>query len=121
MNVEGIDGNWNNALQYGALGTALSNGIRMYVERDTTIIREYTEFVKIKRNHDWSLFAGVDNPIIGGAGADALIVRWTFGKGCSDIVLDGSKLERFVVEIQDDLTDLDDQICFVQGCRKLIV
>ena len=30
MNVHGIDGNWNNASQYGALGTALAVGIKIY-------------------------------------------------------------------------------------------
>ena len=118
MNIEAIDGNFNNALQYGALGSALTNGIRIYVERDETIIREYTEFVKIKRTNDWSLLAGVDSTTIGAAVADPLMVRWTFARGCSDIVLDGSKLERLVVLIQDDLTGLDDQICFLQGCRE---
>jgi len=120
MNIHAIDGNWNNALQYGALGGALTNGIRIYVERDETIIREYTEFVKIKRTHDWALLAGVDSVNIGGAVADPLLVRWTFGLGCSDIELDGSKLERLVLLIQDDLTGLDDQIALVQGCRKVL-
>lgn len=120
MNVHAIDSNWNNATLYGAIVGALANGFRIYVERDTTIIKEYTEFVKIKRTHDWSFLAGVDNVTSGAAGADAFVVRWTFGLGCSDLELDGSKLERLVIEVRDDLTTLADQIAIVQGCRKVI-
>jgi hypothetical protein len=120
MNVHGIDGNWSNATQYGALGGALANGIRIYVENDGGIIKEYTNDIKIKRTHDWSLLAGVDSINVGGAGADPLLVRWTFDRGCSDIVLDGANGERLVVEIADDLTGLDDHLCMVQGCKGKI-
>jgi hypothetical protein len=115
MNVQAIDGNFNNAAQYGALGAALTNGIRIYVENDGGIIKEYTSDFKIKRNHDWSFLAGIDSPVVGGAGEDALLVRWTFERSFSNITLDGSKNERLVVEIQDNLTGLTDQTCVVQG------
>lgn len=120
MNVHAIDANWNNALQYGALGAALTNGIRVYKEDDSGIIKEYTGNFKIKRTHDWSLLSGVDSVNISSSGRDPLLVRWTFGKGCSNIELDGSNNERLVVEIQDNLTGLDEQICVVQGCRKVL-
>ena len=116
LNLEAIDGNWNNALFYGA-SSALANGIRIYIEDDSGIVKEYTSNFKIKRARDWSLLAGTDAVTVGTAGADPLTVRWTFARGCSDIVLDGSKNERLVMEIQDDLQGLDDQIAVVQGCR----
>ena len=119
MNLHAIDSNWNNATFYGAIG-ALPNGIRCYVEDDSGIIYEYTSNFKIKRSRDWALLAGADAVSIGAAGADPLIVRWTFASGYSNITLDGSKNERFVVEVPDDLTGLDDQIAVVQGGRRKI-
>jgi hypothetical protein len=118
MNVEAIDGNFNNAALYGTV--TLTIGMRIYVENDGGIIKEYTDGFTIKRNHDWALLSGVDAPAIGGAGSDALLVRWTFKNGCTNITLDGSNNERLVVEVADDMTGLDDQLIQVQGCRKAI-
>lgn len=118
MNVEVIDSNFNDALKYG--GLTLSSGMRVYVENDSGIIKEYTTGFTIKRNFDWALFAGVDVPILSAPVTDALIIRWSFAKGCSDIILDGSNTERLVVEVQDLMTGLDDQLIMVQGCRKIL-
>ena len=121
MNVHAIDGNWNNALQYGALGGALTVGIKIYTEvNGGALIKDYTNDITIKRTHDWALLAGVDSINIGGAVADPLIVRWTFARGACDIVLDGSKNERLVIEIGDDLEGLDDQLAMVQGFKETL-
>lgn len=121
MNVEAIDGNFNNAAQYGALGVPLPNGIKIYVEvNGGALIKDYTKDITVKRNHDWALLAGVDSTVIGGAGNDALLARWTFALGGGDIILDGSKNERLVIEIPDDLSGLTDQLAFVQGFRRII-
>jgi hypothetical protein len=119
LNIHAIDANWNNATFYGATG-ALLNGIRAYIEDDSGIIKEYTSNFKIKRSRDWALLAGTDAVSVGSAGADPLSVRWTFARGCSDITLNGANSERFVMEIPDDLTGLDDQIAVIQGCRRVI-
>ena len=119
FNLHAVDANWNNALFYGAIGT-LPNGIRIYVEDDGGIIKEYTGNFKIQRSRDWALLAGADAITIGAAGADPLIVRWTFDKGSSEIPLDGSNNERFVMEIPDDLTGLDYQVAVIQGYRKAL-
>lgn len=121
MNIHAIDGNWNNALQYGALGSALTVGIKIYVEvNGGAIIKDYTNDITIKRTHDWALLAGVDSVNIGGAVADPLLVRWTFKRGSCDIVLDGSKNERLVIEIGDNLLGLNDQLAMVQGFKETI-
>ncbi|MCK5600655.1 hypothetical protein KAR91_02230 [Candidatus Pacearchaeota archaeon] len=119
MALHAIDSNWNNANFYGATA-ALLNGIRIYIENDGGIIKEYTSNFKIKRTRDWALLAGADAITQGAAGADPLIVRWTFNAGATNIPLDGSKNERFVLEIPDDLTGLDDQIAVVQGGKRKI-
>jgi hypothetical protein len=119
MNLHAIDLNWSNALFYGA-SAALTNGLRVYKENDGGIIKEYTGNFKIKRTHDWALLAGVDATTVGGSGADPLTVRWTFARGFSDIILDGSKNERLVIEVQDDLSGLDSQVAVVQGGRFLL-
>lgn len=118
MNVQAIDGNFNNANLYGTL--TLANGMDIYVENDSGLIKRYTNEFKIKRTNDWALLAGVDSVTIGAATSDPLMVRWTFGLGCSDIVLDGSNTERLVVEVRDLMTGLDDQLIMVQGCRKVL-
>lgn len=116
LNLHAIDLNWNDAKVYGAIGV-LPNGIRIYIENDSGIIKEYTNNFKIKRTHDWALLAGIDTVSIGSAGADPFTVRWTFERSFSDIVIDGAHGERFVMEIPDDLTGLDDQIAVIQGHR----
>lgn len=118
MNVEVIDGNFNNANLYGTI--TLGNGMDIYVENDSGVIKRYTNEFKIKRTHDWALLAGVDSVTIGAATSDPLLVRWTFERGCSDIILDGSNTERLVVEVQDLMTGLDDQLIMVQGCKFVL-
>ena len=118
MDVEVIDSSFNDALKYGAL--TLTTGMRIYVENDGGIIKEYTIGFNIKRNFDWALLAGVDVPILSAPVTDALLVRWTFANGCSDIELDGSKNERLVVEVNDLMTGLDEQLIQVQGCRVVL-
>lgn len=118
MDVEAIDGSFNDALKYGAL--TLTNGMRIYIEDDGGIIKEYTLGFNIKRNFDWGLLAGVDVPLLTAPVTDALVVRWTFANGCSDIILNGSKNERLVVEVQDSMLGLDDQLIQIQGCRSLL-
>ena len=118
MDVEVIDSSFNDALKYGAL--TLGNGMRVFIENDSGLIKEYTDGFTIKRNFDWALLAGVDVPILSAPVTDALVVRWTFANGCSDIVLDGSNTERLVVEVQDLMTGLDEQLIQVQGCRKIL-
>jgi hypothetical protein len=119
LNLHAIDSNWNNAGFYGAIAL-LANGIRIYIENDEGIIKEYTSNFKIQRTHDWALLAGADVTTIGNAGADPLVVRWTFASGYSNITLDGSKNERFVMEIPDNLSGLDYQVATVQGGKTLL-
>lgn len=115
MNISQIDGNFNAATGYGA-GSALTNGIVITVENAGGVLINFTP-VPIKRTYDWGLLAGVDANSIGAAGADIYLVRWTFGKGCSDILLDGSKGEFLKVAFGDAMSFMTSINIQVQGCR----
>lgn len=117
MNVLVIDANFNVATSYGALA-ALTNGIKIEVRNINGVVKDFTEQVKIKRSYDYTLLAGGDNTSTGGAGADALRIRWTFARGYDDILLNGDTEDKLVVTIQDDLTGLDEQVMEVQGYER---
>lgn len=116
MNVWQVDANFNAATGYGA-GSALTNGITITVENASGIIVNYTP-VSIKTSFEWALLAGVDIPVIGGAGADALPIRWTFNKGDGNIILDGSKGEFLKVSFGDAMNFMDHLRIMVQGYKK---
>ena len=115
MNVAQIDANFNAATGYGA-GSALSVGITITTENASGIIKNYTP-VPIKRTYDWALLAGIDATGTAAAGADINLVRWTFAKGCSDILLDGSKGEFLRVSFGDAMNFMDSVRIQVQGCK----
>ena len=115
MNLAQIDLNFSDATKYGA-GNALTNGITITAENEAGIIKNYTP-VSIKRTHDWALLAGVDSSSTGAAGADINLVRWTFSKGCSDILLDGTKGEFLRFSFGDAMNFMDSITIQVQGCE----
>ena len=115
MTVAQIDGNFNAATGYGA-GSALTNGITITVENESGVIKNFTP-VPIKRTYDWALLAGVDAATTGAAAADINLVRWTFAKGCSDILLDGSKGEFLKVSFGDAMNFMTSLNIQVQGCK----
>lgn len=116
MNVWQVDANFNAATGYGA-GNALTNGITITVENADGVIINFTP-EPIKTSFEWSLLAGVDIPVIGGAGADALPVRWTFNKGGGNITLDGSKGEFLKVAFGDAMDFMDYFKIMVQGTKN---
>lgn len=115
MNVAQIDANFSAATGYGA-GSALTNGITITAENSSGVIKNYTP-VSIKRTYDWALLSGVDASSINAAGADINLVRWTFAKGCSDILLDGSKGEFLKVSFGDAMDFMTSIRIMVQGCK----
>ena len=115
LNMVQIDANFNAATGYGA-GAALTNGITVTVEGDNGVIVNYTP-IPIKKTYDWALLSGVDASSINAAGADVNIVRWTFSKGCGDIVLDGAKGEFLKVSFGDAMNFMTSLAIQVQGCK----
>lgn len=116
MNVEAIDGNFNNANLYGTI--TLANGMSIHIENGAgDVLVDFTP-INIKRTHDWALLAGVDSFVIGGATSDALKVRWTFMRGWDDMHLNGDNGEKLVLTVNDLMTGLDDQLVMVQGYKR---
>lgn len=113
MTLLQIDGSFNPATGYGA-GNALTNGITITVENGSGIIKNYTP-EPIKTTHEWGLLAGVDSVIVGGAGADANLVRWTFAAGSGNIDLDGSSGEFLKIDFGDIMSFMDMIRIQVQG------
>lgn len=113
LNMLQVDGNFNSAAGYGA-GSALTNGITITVENAGGVIKNYTP-EPIKTTYEWSLLAGVDASTIGGAGADANLVRWTFNRGGGNITLDGDKGEFLKVDFADVMSFMTIIRIMVQG------
>lgn len=116
MTLLQIDGSFNPATGYGA-GNALTNGITITVENGSGVIKNYTP-EPIKTTHEWGLLSGVDSVIVGGAGADANLVRWTFDAGNGLIDLDGSSGEFLKVDFGDAMSFMDMIRIQVQGYTK---
>ena len=114
MNIAAASLNWNNATLYGTL--TLANGMRIYMGNDDGETIDYTDQQRIKAWPHWGLFAGSDVPVEGNAGADSLLVRWTFSKGTGrPIELVGSQGDYLAIDVPDDMSGLDYQYAMVQG------
>lgn len=118
LNLWEVDADFSNASVYGATGgAALTNGIKITVENNSGVIKDYTP-VSIKTTFEWALLAGVDSSTLGSAGADPHLVRWTFARGGGDITLDGSKGEFLKVSMGDAMNFLTQCRMQVQGYIK---
>ena len=93
----------------------LTNGllVRCYDTDGATLLKDYTADFQVKKNADFALLAGTDNPVIDGVGADAVEVRWTFMKAGGMLLLDENQI--FRVTTQDDLSDLTSFRWCIQG------
>lgn len=116
VNIAVIASNFNDATKYGTL--SLVNGIEVFIENDIERLQDYTKDITIKRTYDWGLLSGVDAVTVGNANADPFLVRWTFDRGGTNIKLNGANNERFVMQINDDLTGLISQVAMIQGFKN---
>lgn len=95
--------------------SAVNNGILVEVhDSDGDLLKNFLDVSPIKKNADFSLLAGVDaTVVVAAAGDDYLPIRWTLAKtGRSLLLSDG---QRFVVTIQDDLSDISSMEWILQG------
>jgi hypothetical protein len=114
------DGTAPKITEYGA-ATALTNGVRLYVTRGGPTGIEIVDLMGgfvAKSNADWKSFCydvDLSNP---GSGNGVVAGRWTLSKAGAPVVLDGSRDDKIVALVQDNLTALVDHRIFLQGQSK---
>lgn len=104
--------------RYGALGAALSNGIRIQVkDENDTIVNEFTSNEIIKTNGDWAKFCyDVDLKTWGG-GNSILVARYTFGEAGTPLFLPFNYT--FSIVLNDDFTGIIEHFFHIKGYREL--
>ena len=107
------------ANKYGGV-TALTNGLSVTLKdgNDATIHNFSPN--AIKKTYHWGLMAGSDvTPEAFAAGADRVVIRWTFTKGGYPLVINGDKGEYFSVNVTDDLSGLVSHLIQIQGYKAV--
>jgi len=113
LNINATASSFIDATKYA--GVTLTNGIKAYVERKGVKIKDFTRDINIKSSYMWGLLAGIDSITQEGALSDPLLVRWTFDRSYKKFILYGNKLDRFVIEIADNLTSMTTHYAMLQG------
>lgn len=109
------------AEDYGALGSALTNGMTLSVmgtvngQADQRLYYLTDEAKPIKTNFDWGAYCYDANVKAWGVGNNFLVARWTFAKSGQPVYLDGDRSERLVLEVSDTLSGLVEHLVLVQG------
>lgn len=95
--------------------SALTNGLLMQVidSDTTTVLLDFTLDIQIKKNLDFSLFAGTDAPVTAVAGDDVMEVRWTIGKTGAPLLLTEGQI--FRVTVRDNLSAITEFRWMMQG------
>lgn len=99
---------------------ALTNGIKVTIKDSSgTVIHDFTPN-PITVTWHWGLLAGSDiTPSAFQAGADAILIRWTFTKAGYQVTIDGDKGEYLSVNIRDTLAGLTSHLMQVQGHKAI--
>jgi hypothetical protein len=100
---------------YGALGTALTNGITVREQNDDGTFNNLTDGITIKTNAGWGSICYDVDLKSWGAGDSMLLVRWTFRNAGDPIQLNGNSNDRLEVVLNDDLSGLVAHYFMVQG------
>ncbi len=111
------DGQGMRAERYGALASALTNGITVRVSNDSGVIVSLDGGVPVKANAEWGRLCYDVDVKSWGAGNELLLVRWTFEKTGDVLTIDGGLDHKLEVVLNDDFTGLVHQYFMVQGSR----
>jgi hypothetical protein len=107
------------AAQYGNLGSALTNGIRIRVyTEDTNEVADLDGGSPVKSNAGWAALcydADVKSWRTGGAGDELLVARYTFSRLGAPITLSGD--DRIQFDFSDDFTGLINHTFIFQGSK----
>lgn len=102
---------------YGA-GSALTNGIKVFVANDSGIKYWLTdEDHPIKTNAEWTVVCYDYSYLSFGVGDNWGGARWTFAKAGKRLTLTGDSGDKLVVRLEDDHSVLTQSHFLVQGFR----
>lgn len=105
-------------VEYGNIGSALTNGIQLRCHDGTTTICDFTNGDPITRNGDWAGRCYDANLLTWGASNEILAIRWTFTESGQFIRLDGDANEELQIVLDDDMTDLINHTFYINGYKE---
>lgn len=105
------------AEHYGAIGSALTNGISLAVyNSDGTLKYELTDgHLPVTQNVHWSAYCHDLEYRSFGAGDKSLSFRWTFAKTGKPVYLSQSRGDYLGMTVADTLSALTEHLMLVQG------
>lgn len=111
------DGATMAAAEYGNLGSALSNGIRVVKRTENEVLEDYTDSNPVTTNAEWSKWCYDADIKAWGPGDEFLAVRWTFANAGYPVHLSNGNGEYLAVILNDDMTGLTTHSFVAQGYR----
>lgn len=102
---------------YGAELSALTIGMKCYLNKSGDTSDNIITSLPVKTNGDWAKYNYDAELKSWGAGDNVLVGRWTFAKSGLPLSLDGDEGEEFGVIVSDDLTFLVSQTFNIQGFK----
>lgn len=106
--------------EFGGLGVALANGIKLEFINEAGVVHDFTDGHNILKNDDFGFMSGFDNIITAAAGDDEFRVHWdlheTFGHR---LLLNGATGEHLLITIQDDLTGITEMEVMAHGLQDI--
>lgn len=104
------------AEEYGNLGAALTNGVKVEVHNDSGLVYSLTDpNYPVKTNAGWAAYMFDVHLLTWGSGDELLNGRWTFAKSGVPVRLRSRFGEKLVVTVNDNLTGLLNHQFLVQG------
>ena len=115
LNMHMADAGMSPYGEFGGLGSILTNGctIKVFASNGTTVLIDFFDGETWKRNSDIVALAGIDLSPDPDAGIDSNPIRWTISKAGDTLKLGPNEIIRMT--ISDDLSDMDEFFCMVQG------
>lgn len=106
-----------NAAEYGGIST-LANGVTVKVHEGGVtgpVLHDLLDGDTITSNMSWAEHSYDATPATFGAGNNFFLIRWTFSRAGTPIILNSFRNEVLVVTINDDLTGLVKHQFAIQG------
>ena len=105
--------------EYGNMGAALTNGVKVEVRSGShaapTTVLDLMDGLAVTTNGEWGCHNFDVANLDWGAGNQMLLARWTFSATDGELRIDGDAGERLSVILEDDLSALVHHRFLVQG------